>query len=55
MTNNSQQQLNPEYSYPSIHQSPDGAIQISYTVFRQKIRHIRIDESWVRTRPVPTP
>lgn len=48
MTNNSQQQLNREYSYPSIHQSADGAIEISYTVFRQRIRHVRIDEAWVR-------
>lgn len=47
MSNNSQQQLNREYSYPSIHQSPGGAIEIAYTVFRQRIRHVRIDEAWV--------
>lgn len=48
MTNNSQQRLNREYSYPSIHQTRDGALQIAYTVFRQHIRHVRIDEAWVR-------
>ena len=51
MTNDSQQQLNREYSYPSIHQTADGALQISYTVFRQKIRHLRIEEAWVRSTP----
>lgn len=48
MTNNSQQRLNREYSYPSIHQSANGNLEIAYTVFRQKIRHIRTREAWVR-------
>ncbi len=48
MTNNSAQQLNREYSYPSIQQTPDGAIHIAYTVFRQRIRYVRINEDWVR-------
>ncbi|MEY4750190.1 MAG: hypothetical protein RIQ60_2404 [Pseudomonadota bacterium] len=47
MSNNSQQRLNREYSYPSIHQTADGRLQIAYTVFRQKIRHVSIDEAWV--------
>ena len=47
MTNNSSDQRNREYSYPSITQSPDGAIHIAYTVFRQKIRYVRILEQWV--------
>jgi predicted neuraminidase len=47
MTNNSAQQLNREYSYPSIRQTPDGAIHVAYTVFRQKIRYVRIREDWV--------
>ncbi|WP_375142783.1 sialidase family protein [Aquincola tertiaricarbonis] len=51
MSNNSQQQLNREYSYPSIHQSADGALQIAYTVFRQRIRHLRLTEAWVRQAP----
>lgn len=54
MSNNSQQQLNREYSYPSIHQSANGAIEISYTVFRQRIRHVRIDEAWLRQAPTAT-
>lgn len=48
MTNNSADRRNREYSYPSIHQSPDGALQIAYTVYRQRIRHVRVDEAWVR-------
>lgn len=51
MSNNSQQRLNREYSYPSIHQTADGAIQMSYTVFRQRIRHVRIDEASIRNAP----
>jgi predicted neuraminidase len=47
MTNNSAQRLNREYSYPSIQQTSDGAIHIAYTVFRQRIRHVRIREDWV--------
>jgi predicted neuraminidase len=48
MTNNSQERLNREYSYPSVHQGADGDLQIAYTVFRQHIRHLRIQEDWVR-------
>jgi predicted neuraminidase len=47
MTNNSSDQRNREYSYPSITQSADGTIHIAYTVFRQKIRYVRISEEWV--------
>ena len=47
MTNNSADRRNREYSYPSIVQSADGAIHIAYTVFRQKIRYVRIREDWV--------
>lgn len=47
MTNDSVKQKNREYSYPSIVQAPDGSLNVAYTVFRQKIRHARIDEAWV--------
>jgi len=47
MTNNSSDRRNREYSYPSITQSADGVIHIAYTVFRQKIRYVRILEQWV--------
>jgi predicted neuraminidase len=48
MTNNSQLQLNREYSYPSIKETPDGALHIAYTYFRQRIKYVRVSEDWVR-------
>ncbi|WP_322052944.1 sialidase family protein [Paraburkholderia bannensis] len=48
MTNNSAEQRNREYSYPSIVQSPDGALHIAFTWFRQKIKYVSVAESWVR-------
>lgn len=48
MTNNSELQLNREYSYPSIKQTADGVIHIAYTYFRQKIKYVRVNEDWVK-------
>lgn len=50
MTNNSADQRNREYSYPSITQSKDGALHIAFTFFRQRIKYVTVDESWVRGR-----
>jgi predicted neuraminidase len=47
MTNNSADRRNREYSYPTILQTADGAIHIAYTVWRQKIRYVRVSEKWV--------
>lgn len=47
MTNNSEQKLNREYSYPSVIQGPDGAIHAAYTYFRQRIKYIRVSEAWI--------
>lgn len=47
MTNNSEQRLNREYSYPSIRQTADGALHLAYTVFRQHIRHARVMPDWI--------
>ena len=47
MTNNSQQRLNRELSYPSIKQGPDGKLHIAWTWHRQTIKYARVDESWV--------
>lgn len=47
MTNNSREQLNREYSYPSIKQGPDGALHIAFTYFRQAIKYVRVTEDWV--------
>ena len=48
MTNNSKEQLNREFSYPSIKQGPDGALHIAFTYFRQAIKYVRVPEDWVR-------
>lgn len=48
MSNNSQQQLNREFSYPSIKQGSDGQLHITYTYWRQRIKYVRVPESWVR-------
>ncbi|MFB0934485.1 MAG: exo-alpha-sialidase [Propionivibrio sp.] len=48
MTNNSELQLNREYSYPSIKQTADGVIHIAYTFFRQKIHYVQLREAWVK-------
>lgn len=47
MTNNSQQKLNRELSYPSIKQGADGQLHIAYTWHRQAIKYMRLDEHWV--------
>ena len=47
MTNDSERGLNREYSYPSLQQSPDGALHLAYTVFRKHIRHVRVMPDWV--------
>ncbi|MDR6504856.1 exo-alpha-sialidase [Arthrobacter oryzae] len=47
LSNNSRDGLNREYSYPSIHQGPDGALNIAYTYFRQAIKFVRVDPQWV--------
>lgn len=47
MTNNSQQKLNREFSYPSIKQGINGELHIAYTYFRQAIKYVRVSEDWL--------
>ena len=49
MTNDSSGEKNREFSYPSITQTAEGSIHISYTKFRQRIKYVRIAEEWIRT------
>ena len=47
MTNNSRERLNREFSYPSVMQTPDGALHIAYTYWRQAINYVRVSEAWI--------
>jgi predicted neuraminidase len=46
MTNNSKDQLNREFSYPSITQTPDGTLHIAFTYFRRAIKYVRVVPDW---------
>ena len=48
MTNNSKDRLNREFSYPTIHETPDGALHIAYTYWRQAIKYVCVTAAWVR-------
>lgn len=39
-----------EYSYPSIFQTQDGTIHITYTYLRDRIKYVRISEDWIRNK-----
>jgi predicted neuraminidase len=42
LTNNSQQRLNRELSYPSVTQTTDGMVHVAFTYHRQAIKHLRV-------------
>jgi predicted neuraminidase len=46
LTNNSRDGLNREFSYPAVHQSPDGTLNLAYTCFRQTIKHVQVPATW---------
>lgn len=48
MTNNSKEKLNREYSYPSIKQTSDGKIHVTFTYFRQTIKYVCVTEDWIK-------
>ncbi|WP_202302283.1 sialidase family protein [Dryocola clanedunensis] len=48
MTNNSQQKLNREFSYPSIKQDSQGMLHIAYTYYRQAIKYVHLSPEWVK-------
>lgn len=43
MTNNSEEKLNRELSYPSVALGPDGRVHIAFTFWRQKIKYVELD------------
>lgn len=42
LSNNSEEQVNRELSYPAILQTRDGTVHVTYTHFRQTIRHMPV-------------
>ena len=42
LTNNSEQRLNRELSYPSVTQTADGSLHVAYTYHRQAIKYLRV-------------
>lgn len=49
MSNNSKDNLNREFSYPSIKQGLDGKLHIAYTYFRMAIKYVLVEEDWVKS------
>lgn len=45
LSNNSEEQVNRELSYPAILQARDGTVHVTYTHFRQTIRHLALPVS----------
>lgn len=48
MSNNSRKKVNRELSYPSIKETEDGKIHLSFTYFRQYIKYVCITEDWIK-------
>lgn len=48
LSNNSTEQKNREFSYPTIVQSIDGKIHIAFTYFRQTIKYIQLNKEWIK-------
>lgn len=48
LSNNSVEQKNREFSYPSVKQGKDGKLHVSFTYFRQTIKYIVLDEEDVK-------
>ena len=47
LTNNSRDRLNRELSYPTIRQTPDGALHVAFTYWRQTVKYVRLPPDWV--------
>jgi hypothetical protein len=38
----------PEYSYPSVTQTPNGMIQLTFTFRRETIKYMTFHEQWIK-------
>ena len=47
LSNNSKEKKNREFSYPSVLQSRDGRIHMTFTYFRQVIKHVILTKNWI--------
>lgn len=50
LTNNSKDKKNKEFSYPSVKQTLDGNIDVTFTYFRQSIAFVETTEDWIKNR-----
>lgn len=50
MSNNSREKKNREFSYPSIKQTQNGKLHVTFTYFRQTIKYVQLDESWIKNK-----
>ena len=50
MSNNSREKKNREFSYPSIKQTKNGKLHVTFTYFRQTIKYVQLDESWIKNK-----
>lgn len=46
LTDNSRDGHNRELSYPSVVQTPDGALHIAFTHHRRTIKYLRLRPTW---------
>jgi predicted neuraminidase len=38
------------FSYPALAQDPDGLIHVTYTFRRTHIKHVEVNEAWIREK-----
>ncbi|WP_208587718.1 sialidase family protein [Gracilibacillus suaedae] len=48
MTKEDVSEIHPEFSYPSIKQTDEGSIHITFTYLRKYIKHVVVTEDWIK-------